>query len=227
MRRALVIHWAHKSLLTCHQGVKRTMFVIKQRFWWLAMEKKVSEYAAACPVCACNKTSPWAQMGLLHPLPSPQWPWSHISVDSVTGLPPSKGDGRGHDVSCSESMVSPSDIVSDRGPQFISRFWKEFCELLRATVSMSSSYHPQSNGQTELLNQELETCLRCLISQNQASWSDHLTWLEYAHNTVPSAATGLSPFQCANGYQPLLFPANEKEVTVPSAHAMVRRRIWA
>lgn len=88
----------------------------------------------------------------------------------------------------------PSDIDSDRGPQFFSGFWKEFCQLLSATVSMSSGYHPQSNGQTERVNQELEMCLRCLVSQNQATWSDHLTWVEHAHNTLLSAATGLTPF---------------------------------
>ena len=58
-----------------------------------------------------------------------------------------------------------------RGPQFVSRFWKEFCKLIRATVSLTSGYHPESNGQTERLNQELETGLRCLVSQNPASWS--------------------------------------------------------
>ena len=255
--RSKVIHWAHTSMLTCHPGVKRTMFVIKQRFWWPAMEKEVADYVAACPVCARNKTSSRAQMGLLHPLPVPHRPWSHISLDFVTGLPPSKGNTAVLTVvdrfskmahflplvklpsakETAEVMMThvfrihgfPSDIVSDRGPQFTSGFWKEFCRLLGATVSMSSGYHPQSNGQTERLNQELETCLRCLVSQNQASWSDHLTWVEYAHNTLPSAATGLSPFQCANGYQPPLFPVAEMEVTVPSAHAVVRRcrRVWA
>jgi len=232
------------------------MFAIKQRFWWPAMKKEVSEYVAACPVCARNKTSSQAQMGLLQPLPVPLRPWSHISMDFETGLPPSKGNTTvltvvdrfskmAHFIpllrlpsakKTAEVMLTrvfrihgfPSDIVSDRGPQFISNFWKEFCQLLGATVSLSSGYHPQSNGQTERLNQDLETCLRCLVSQKQTTWSDHLTWIEYAHNTLPSAATGLSPFQCANGYQPPLFPANEEEVKVPSVHAMVHcRRVWA
>ncbi|KAI3375053.1 hypothetical protein L3Q82_021575, partial [Scortum barcoo] len=113
-----------------------------------------------------------------------------------------------------------------RGPQFTSGFWSlEFCQLLGATVSLSSGYHPESNGQTERLNQELETCLRCLVAQNQTTWSDHLTWMEYAHNSLPTAATGLSPFQVIHGYQLPLFPANEEEVTVPSAHALARRSL--
>ncbi|KAI3375257.1 hypothetical protein L3Q82_021764, partial [Scortum barcoo] len=97
---------------------------------------------------------------------------------------------------------------------------KEFCRLLGATVSLSSGYHPESNGQTERMNQELETGLRCLVAQNQTTWSQHLTWIEYAHNTLPTAATGLSPFHVVHGYQPPVFSACEQEVTVPSAHAL-------
>ncbi|KAI3361414.1 hypothetical protein L3Q82_013581, partial [Scortum barcoo] len=55
-------------------------------------------------------------------------------------------------------------------------------ELLCAAVSLSSGYHLESNGQTERLNPELETCLRCLVAQNQTTWSNHLTWVGYAHN---------------------------------------------
>ncbi|KAK7913158.1 hypothetical protein WMY93_013369 [Mugilogobius chulae] len=120
------------------------------------------------------------------------------------------------------------NVLSDRGPQFVAQFWKAFCHLLGATVSLSSGYHPQTNGQTERVNQVLESGLRCLTSQNPSSWSKVLVWLEYAHNTLPNASTGLSPFQCVFGYQPPLFPALEREVNVPSAQALVRRcrRTW-
>lgn len=85
-----VINWAHTSMLICHPGVKRTMYVIKQRFW-PAMERAAAEYVAACPACARNKVSFLGQMGLLHLLFLPQRPWSHISIDFMTGLPPSRG----------------------------------------------------------------------------------------------------------------------------------------
>ncbi|KAI3361960.1 hypothetical protein L3Q82_012313 [Scortum barcoo] len=76
---------------------------------------------------------------------------------------------------------------------------------------------PGTNGQTECMNQELETCLRCLVSQNQMSWSDHLPWIKYAHNALPTAATRLSPFQVVFGF------------VFYSAHTMVSRcrRVWA
>ena len=75
----------------------------------------------------------------------------------------------------------------------------------------------------------METGLRCLVSQNPSTWSKHLVWVAYAHNSRPTSATGLSPFHCVFGYQPPVFPANELEVTVPAAHAMVHccSRIWA
>ncbi|KAI3356031.1 hypothetical protein L3Q82_017297, partial [Scortum barcoo] len=81
-------------------------------------------------------------------------------------------------------------------------FLKEFCQLLGEIVRICSDYHPQSNGQIERLNQELETCLQRLISHNQATWSDYLTWVEYTHNTLPSAARGLSPFQRVSQWLP-------------------------
>ena len=117
----------------------------------------------------------------------------------------------------------------DQQPQFVSRFWKEFCRLIGATASLTSGYHPEANGQTGHLNQQLETGLRCVVHQNPSTWSKHLVWVEYAHNSLPTSATGLSPFHCALGYQPPLFPDNEMVVSVPSAYAMVRRcrRIWA
>ncbi len=120
-------------------------------------------------------------------------------------------------------------FVPDRGPQFVSKFWSEFCRLLGATVSLSSGYHPQSNGQTERANQDLERMLWCVVSQNPSSWSQQLSWVEYAHNSLPVSGTGLSPFECSLGYQPPIFSSLESEVAVPSAHAFVQRcrRTWS
>lgn len=120
----------------------------------------------------------------------------------------------------------PVDLVSDRVSQFSSVFWQEFCRFHRATPSLSLGFHPQSNGQTKRLNQEMETALLCTMSQNPASWSQQLLWVEYAHNTQTSSATGLSPFQCAYRYQPPLFPALEEEASCPSVQAFLQRCRW-
>ncbi|KAI3356406.1 hypothetical protein L3Q82_017214 [Scortum barcoo] len=116
-----------------------------------------------------------------------------------------------------------------RGPQFTSIFWREFCVLVGASASLSSGFHPQSNGQTERMNQELETALSLhgltapiiLVTSSSCGF-------EYAHNTLTCSATGLSPFQCAYGFQPPLFPDLEEEVSCPSVQAFIRRcrRTW-
>lgn len=69
---------------------------------------------------------------------------------------------------------------------------------------------------------------RCVASKNQSDWSVFLPWVEYAHNSLPSAATGMSPFVCALGYLPPLFPEQERDVGVPSVncHLLRCRAIW-
>jgi len=167
-----------------------------------------------------HKPSHLAPTGLLRPLPVPHRPWSHISLDFVTGLPPSRANtvilsvvdhphssGKMAHLmplpklpSAKETVQTillhvyrlhgrPVDVVSDRGPQFTSVFWKELCAQLGATVSLSSGFHPQYNGQTKRMNQEMETMLRCTASQNPSSWSQQLPWVDYAHNTLTSSAS--------------------------------------
>ncbi|KAG5830260.1 hypothetical protein ANANG_G00308310, partial [Anguilla anguilla] len=222
--RSQVLQWGHSSQLTCHPGVRRTRAFILQRFWWPAMEEEIKRFVAACQVCARNKSANTPPAGLLRPLPVPRRPWSHLALDFVTGLPPSQGNT----TILTVIHGLPTDIVSDRGPQFISCFWREFCRLIGASASLSSGYHPQTNGQTERANQDLERMLRCIASHNPSSWSERLAWAEYAHNSLPVAASGLSPFQCCLGYQPPLFPSQEEEASVPSVQAFIQRcrRTW-
>lgn len=122
----------------------------------------------------------------------------------------------------------PCDTVSNRGPQFTSAVWKALCSTIGATISLSSGYHPQTNGQAERANQSLETTLRCLVSANPSSWASQLSWVVYGHNTLPSSAAGMSPLQCLYGYQPPLFPSSEKEIPVPSvqAHVHLCHKTW-
>ncbi|CAM4606773.1 unnamed protein product [Leuciscus chuanchicus] len=122
----------------------------------------------------------------------------------------------------------PENVVSDRGPQFSSLFWKEFCRLIGASVSLSSGFHAQTNGQAERANQTIGRLLRTLAFRNPASWPEQLPWAEYAYNSAPASATGLSPFQGSLGYQPPLFSASDTESKVPSVKAFIQRckRTW-
>uniref|UniRef100_A0A8C7YBJ2 Gypsy retrotransposon integrase-like protein 1 n=1 Tax=Oryzias sinensis TaxID=183150 RepID=A0A8C7YBJ2_9TELE len=204
--RSEVISLGHTSLVSCHGGVQRTLNLLRRRFFWPSMDKDVREFVAACTTCARSKSSNSAPAGLLQPLPTPSRPWSHIALDFVTGLPPSQGNSviltvidrfskMAHFIPLAQLPSAtetaqvlvhqvfrhhgiPLDIVSDRGPQFVSQVWKAFCSALGATVSLTSGYHPQSNGQAERANQELEAALHCLAAQNDKDWSQYLVWIE-------------------------------------------------
>ncbi len=110
----------------------------------------------------------------------------------------------------------------------MSQFWREFCRQIGATASLSSGFHPQTNGQAERINQILGHLLRTLAAHNITSWCEQLVWAEYAYNSLLSSSTGLSPFNCCLGYQPPLFSAQESEVSVPSVQALIERcqRTW-
>lgn len=244
-----VLQWGHTSKIACHLGYNRTLEIIQWRFWWLTMDKDIREFVKACMVCARNKTSTQPCAGLLQPLPVPRRPWSLIAVDFVTGLPPSQGNTSAivdrfskaahfapltklpSAKETAEVLVNqvfglhgiPADIVSNKGPQFTSAVWEAFCAALGAMVSLTSGFHPQSNGQIERANQSLEVFLRCLASKNQPFWSEHLVWIEYAYNSISNVSSGLSPFQCSLGYQPPLFPSQEHEIAIPSDQVMVKR----
>ncbi len=249
--RLAVLRWGNSSKLAVHPGVRGTLAIIRQRFWWPTRERDIRHFVASCPVCAQTKSSNSPPTGFLRPLPIPSRPWSHIALDFVTGLPPSAGNtvvltvvGRfskaAHFIplpklpstkETAQVMVDhvfkihglPTDVVSDRGPQFKSQFWEEFCRLIGASSSLSSGFHPQTNGQAERTNQILGRMLRSLTSQSPASWCDQLSWAEYAHNSLPSSATGLSPFHACLGYQPPLFTSQETESSVPSVQAFIQR----
>uniref|UniRef100_A0A1A7ZBH1 Gypsy retrotransposon integrase-like protein 1 n=1 Tax=Nothobranchius furzeri TaxID=105023 RepID=A0A1A7ZBH1_NOTFU len=254
--RHKVIHWGPTAKFSIHPGVSRTVALIRRFFWWPTMFKDTKEYIAACHVCARSKASNQPPPGLLNPLPIPSRPWSHIALDFVTGLPSSRGfsvimtvvdrfSKACHLVplkalpSASETATLltrhvfrlhgiPFEILSDRGPQFVSRVWRDFATCLGAKVALTSRYHPQSNGQCERMNQELGTMLRCLCSSNPSHWSVELPWVEYAHNSHISSSTSLSPFEVSHGFQPCLFPS-EFPSSVVSVPQFLRRakRTWS
>ena len=151
------------------------------------MVPDVSAFVAAYMVCALNKAPRQAPAGLLQPLPVPHRPWFHISLDFVMGLLLSDGNTAiltlvdrfskaAHFIPLPKlpSVKETSQLmaqhvfqtVSDRGSQFLSRFWKAFCTFIGSSASLSSRFHPQSNGQSERAKQDLATTLRCLVSAN-------------------------------------------------------------
>jgi hypothetical protein len=98
----------------------------------------------------------------------------------------------------------PADIVSDRGSVFVSSFWNSFVSILGVRLNTSTAYHPESDGQTERVNQVLEQYLRCYLDYHQTNWVDLLPYAEYAYNSSFHSSTHLTPFEICYGYVPTL-----------------------
>ncbi|KAI4885455.1 hypothetical protein NFI96_014403 [Prochilodus magdalenae] len=251
-----LITWAHTSLTTGHPGENRTFHLLSRRYWWEGMRSDIHRFIASCTVCAKSKTPRTLPAGKLQPLPVPNRPWSHIAVDFVTDLPKSQGMtvilividrfSRGvrfvpfpqlpsafQTAECLFNHVFrffgiPEDIVSDRGVQFTSRVWRAFMRKLGVSVSLTSGYHPQSNGQCERANQELAKFLRVYCHDNQSDWATYLPWAEMAQNSLTSSTTSLTPFQCILGFQPPLMPWSPQSSDVPAVDHWMRRseEVW-
>uniref|UniRef100_A0A3B1KES6 Gypsy retrotransposon integrase-like protein 1 n=1 Tax=Astyanax mexicanus TaxID=7994 RepID=A0A3B1KES6_ASTMX len=254
--RGKLITWAHTSIATGHPGVTKTAQLLSDRYWWPNLHVDVQRFVKSCSVCAQCKVPRLLPAGKLQPLPIPQRPWTHLSVDFVTDLPASDGNttilvvvdrfSKGCCLILSQAYLLltrtaealfqnvfrryglPEDIVSDRGSQFTSQIWTAFMERLGVNVSLTSGHHPESNGQVERLNQEIGRYLRSHCADRQGDWCRFLPWAEYAQNSLIHSSSGLTPFQCFLGYQPPLFPWTPACESVPAVEEWFRRsgEVW-
>src|ERR1700722_9451076 len=99
----------------------------------------------------------------------------------------------------------PLKIICDRGPQFVMAFMKEFFRLVRIKGNLSMAYHPQTDGQTERMNREIERYLQAFVDYHQANWNHWLPTGEFTLNNLLASATGFSPFKLNKGRDPQTF----------------------
>uniref|UniRef100_A0A8C5PED6 Gypsy retrotransposon integrase-like protein 1 n=1 Tax=Leptobrachium leishanense TaxID=445787 RepID=A0A8C5PED6_9ANUR len=239
-----VLQYCHDSLLGGHGGISKTTDLISRSFWWPRMAKDIKSYVTNCPVCIRVKVPRRRPQGLLQPLPVPQAPWVDISMDFIVELPTSAGydtimvvvdrfskmahfiPHKGIPTAAQTASLFvkeifrlhglPSTIISDRGTQFTSKFWKAFCKNLHIQQNLSTAYHPQTNGQTERTNGTLEQYLRCFVSHLQDDWYDLLPPAEFAYNNQVHRSTGQSPFHVNYGQHPTMLPGSPIPSNIPS-----------
>ncbi|KAL0194547.1 hypothetical protein M9458_008119 [Cirrhinus mrigala] len=249
--RQRLLSLIHEDPSAGHPGILATQELVGNKFWWPSMNQQITSFVKDCVVCNQIKSQHQRPAGLLQPLPIPERPWSHLAVDFVTDLPPSNHNTTVLTIIDRFSKACrfiplpklptawetaqillhqvfrfyglPEDIVSDRGPQFTSRVWRAFCSQLNINVSLTSGYHPQSNGQVERLNQELTKFLRAYCYLKQSDWSDYIVWAEYAQNSLKKPSTQLTPFQCILGFQSPLFPWSGETTNLPTVDSWLRR----
>ncbi|KAI0992319.1 hypothetical protein K3495_g15867, partial [Podosphaera aphanis] len=98
----------------------------------------------------------------------------------------------------------PDSLVSDQGRSFIDKTWREICSNLNINHKLSTSYHPETDGQTERTNKTLEVYLRHYVNYHQDDWVKHLPLAEFCYNNHVNSSTGITPFFASFGHHPRL-----------------------
>lgn len=239
-----LLHACHSSPIGGHSGFPVTYKRMKQLFAWHGMKKEVQKFVSSCTICQQSKPDRSRLPGLLQPLPVPSASWQIISMDFVEGLPQSGNSNcvlvvvdsltkYGHFIPLRHPFTAaivakaflnsvyklhglPSVIISDRDRVFTSSLWQEVFKVVGVELHLSSSYHPQSDGQTERLNQTTETFLRCFVNACPSKWLSWLPLAEFWYNCCPHSAIGVSPFVALYGHEPRQFGISVADaVTVP------------
>jgi transposase InsO family protein len=239
----------HDSPLAGHPGVHKTIELISRDFHWKGLDQMVRRYIRGCDTCARAKPSRHAPYGLLQPLPVPSGRWEDISVDFITDLPTSNNfdaiavfkcrlTKRAHFLACTKEITSketadlflrevfrlhgiPRTITSDRGPQFVARFWKFFLEQFGCTRQLSSGHHPETNGSAEIVNPAIELYLRIYSNYSQDDWTTWLPLAEFTYNNTIISTSSHTPFFADQGYHPNFDPTTlvTGNNTAPESHA--------
>jgi hypothetical protein len=110
----------------------------------------------------------------------------------------------------------PDIIISDRGPQFASHVFQELMKLLGIESRMSTAHHPQTDGETERVNQEIQAYLRIFCAYHQDTWKQYIATAEFCHNQRSHSTTGTAPFHLMMGYDPKAVPTAFEETKVPA-----------
>ncbi|KAL0560523.1 hypothetical protein IC582_000928 [Cucumis melo] len=219
---------AHSSPFSMHPGSTKMYQDLKRVYWWRNMKREVAEFVNKCLVCQQVKAPRQKPAGLLQPLSIPKWKWENVSMDFITGLPrtlrgftviwvvvdrltksahfvPGKSTytaSKWAQLYMSEIVRLhgvPVSIISDRDARFTSKFWKGLRIAMGTRLDFSTAFHPQTDGQTERLNQVLEDMLRACALEFPGSWDSHLHLMEFAYNNSYQATIGMAPFEALYG----------------------------
>ncbi|KAK8510548.1 hypothetical protein V6N12_055477 [Hibiscus sabdariffa] len=188
--RQTILTEAHSSPFAMHPSSTKMYRDLKGEYYWVGLKKDVAEFVSKCMVCQRVKAEHQFPSGLLQPLRIPEWKWERITMDFVTGLPmtPSKKDS---------VWVIVDRFTKD--PKFTSRFWESLHTALGSRLNFSTSYHPQTDGQSERVIQVLEDMLRCCIIDFQGTWEKQLSLVEFAYNNSYQASIQMAPYEALYG----------------------------
>jgi hypothetical protein len=242
----------HDTRVAGHPRRWKTLELVSWNYWWPQMSRYIGKYTSTCDLCMRTKTQRCPPVGELHPLPIPNTPWDTVSVDFIVELPESAGHDAVMVVVDSVTKTAhfmptfitvsavgtarlfvqhvwkhhrlPRKVVSDRGSQFVAEFTRELYHILGIKVAATTAYHPQGDGQTESVNQELEQYLRLFVNQRQDDRVDLLPLAEFQYNNHVHSSTQHPPFLLQTGRLPRMgFEPNQRPSKVESVNEFTDR----
>ncbi|GMK57154.1 hypothetical protein CspeluHIS016_0309940 [Cutaneotrichosporon spelunceum] len=250
--RETILHDHHDSVVSGHHGTDKTYLSIARYYFWPKMRRMVEAYVRSCDSCQKSKPLNVAPTGILQPMPIPPARWDTITMDFAVKLPMSNGfdsilvivdklTKRTHLSATNETATAvdiakilirdvvrlhglPAHIVSDRDARFTSDLWRAVTKTLGIKLLMSTSFHPQTDGQSERQIRTLKEALRHFVNTRQNNWSELLPLLEIAFNNSVQASTGRTPFELDLGFHPRLLHygfASSTAVTTADAAAFL------
>ena len=211
-----------------HQGILRTLSLLRERFYWPGMQEEATQYVMRCSRCLRRKTPP--QVAPLQPILVTQ-PLELVHMDYLS-LEPSKGNIENvlvitdHFTRYALAYPSktqtaqatarilwdnfichygfPEKFISDQGRNFESDLIKELCKIAGVKKIHTTPYHPQGNGQCERFNSTLCNMLGTLSDEEKSDWKSHLGCMTHAYNCTKHASTTYSPYYLMFGRHPRL-----------------------
>ncbi|UYV79839.1 K02A2.6-like, partial [Cordylochernes scorpioides] len=223
----------HDHPTSGHMGIKRTYNRLKSKYFWPSMLKTVEEYVSSCPECQFRKTPSQLPQGLLQPIPPASRPFEKMGID-LMGRFPKSGRGNSWILVCTDYYSryietaaltrgtaeeiadfflqkvvlrhgAPKTVISDRGSCFLSKLFKEVLKICNTLHKKTTSYHPQTNGQTERMNRTLADMMAMYIDERHQNWDEILPFVTFAYNSSIQDTTGYSPYFLIHGREPLTF----------------------
>jgi hypothetical protein len=246
--RKKILDEAHLSKFSMHTGSNKMYHDLRSLYWWTRMKREIAKYVSECDTCQRVKASHLKVAGTLQPLPIPSWKWEDVCMDFIVGLPNTSRHHDSiwvivdrltktthfllvHTTHKTEKYAEiyidqivrlhgiPKTIVSDRGGLFVARFWERLHKSLGTTVIRSSAYHPQTDGQTERVNQILEDMLRACVLHYGKNWDKCLSLAEFSYYNSYQSSLKMAPFEALYGRRcrtPLNWSqAEEREIFGP------------
>nr|GFA11486.1 putative reverse transcriptase domain-containing protein [Tanacetum cinerariifolium] len=226
--RSVIMYKSHKSKYSVHPGSDKMYQDMKKLYWWPNMKANIATYVSKCLTCARVKVEHQRPSGLLVLPVIPEWKSDNIMMDFTTKLPKSSQGfdtiwvivdrltKSAHFLPIRENdpldklarlylnrIVArhgiPVSIICDRDRRFTSNFWRSFQKALGTDISMSTAYHPETDGQSERTIQTLEDMLRTCVIDFGKGRVKHFPLCEFSYNNSYHASIKAAPYEALYG----------------------------